>query len=143
MSRIKLIFPKVAPLFCTNIPVRITDINYGNHVGNDSLLSIIHEARLQFLKANQMTELDVGGASLIMGESIVCYKGESFYGDILTINIWADDISTATFDLMYEIKTIRKEQELLIAQAKTVMICFDYEARRTKPLTDTLKKVLL
>ena len=141
MSRTKLIFPKTNPLFTTQIPVRITDINYGNHVGNDSLLSIIHEARMQFLKANDMTELNVGGASLIMGESVVCYKGEGFYGDVFTIQIWADDISTATFDLLYEIKAQRDGKEILIAQAKTVMICFDYEARKTKPLTSALLSI--
>lgn len=143
MSRTKLVFPKAEPLFTTNIAVRITDINYGNHVGNDSLLSIIHEARMQVLSANGMSELNVGGASLIMGESVVCYKGEGFYGDVFEIHIWADDVSTATFDLLYEIKTKRDGMEVLIAEAKTVMICFDYEARKTKPLTEALKRVLV
>ena len=50
MARIKIELPDNFP-FTTSIPVRITDINYGGHVGNDTVLSIIHEARMQFLKS--------------------------------------------------------------------------------------------
>ncbi len=49
MARIKLELPEHFE-FTTRIPIRITDINYGGHAGNDSMLSIIHEARVQFLK---------------------------------------------------------------------------------------------
>ena len=52
MERIKLNLPEQF-LFSTNIAVRITDINYGGHVGNDSFLSLIHEARQQFLNHYQ------------------------------------------------------------------------------------------
>ena len=48
MARIKLdiLNPTIATFI---IPVRITDLNYGNHVGNDAFVSIIHEARMKWL----------------------------------------------------------------------------------------------
>jgi len=46
MARIKIDIPSLQ-LTEIHIPVRITDINYGNHVGNDAFVSIIHEARMQ------------------------------------------------------------------------------------------------
>ncbi|KXK41515.1 MAG: esterase [Bacteroidetes bacterium OLB11] len=84
--RIKLSFNK-QPIHSTLIPVRISDINYGGHVGNDSMLAIIHEARLSWLKSLQLSEMDIGGCGLIMAESIVQYKKESFHGDILKVDI--------------------------------------------------------
>ena len=48
MPRIKLELPEKL-VFSTEIPVRITDINYGGHLGNDSILSIVQEARVRFL----------------------------------------------------------------------------------------------
>jgi len=49
MARIKIDIPeKVMATF--PIPVRIADINYGNHVGNDAFVSIIHEARMQWIR---------------------------------------------------------------------------------------------
>ena len=47
MARIKIDLPAKFS-FSTNIPIRITDINFGGHVGNDTILSIIHEARAKF-----------------------------------------------------------------------------------------------
>ena len=51
MERIKINLPETFT-FSTIIKIRITDINYGGHVGNDSFLSLVHEARLQFLASN-------------------------------------------------------------------------------------------
>lgn len=65
MERIKLTPPEEFK-FSTKIKVRITDINYGNHVGNDTFLSYLHEARMQYLNHFNYTELNVNGCSLIM-----------------------------------------------------------------------------
>ena len=138
MSRSFLQFPDAAPLFITSIPVQITDLNYGNHLGNDRMLALLHEARVRMLQTHGMSEMEAGGASLIMGESLVIYKGEAFYGDVLDISIWADDISAASFDLLYKVTTVRAGTEVVIAQAKTVMICFDYAARKTRRVTARL-----
>ena len=129
MPRIKLVLPTKIK-FTTTIPVRITDINYGNHVGNDSLVSIIHEARVKWLVTNNYTELNVAGASLIMADLAVEYKGESFYGDVLTINIFIGEITTLGFEIFYEIITKRDNHTILIAKAKTGLVCYDYNERK-------------
>ena len=49
MARIKLDLPERFP-FSTELRVRITDVNYGGHMGNDSLLGLLHEARVRFLE---------------------------------------------------------------------------------------------
>ena len=64
MGRVKLKFPDNNPLFTTAIYVRIGDINFGGHVGNDAILSIIHEARVQMLRSHGYDELNAGGNSL-------------------------------------------------------------------------------
>ncbi|MGN6400032.1 MAG: hypothetical protein ACTHMD_06240 [Flavisolibacter sp.] len=48
MARIKINLPENF-FFNAAIPIRITDLNYGGHVGNDTILSLLHEARVQFL----------------------------------------------------------------------------------------------
>ena len=65
MPRIKIKLPEKF-IFRTEIPIRITDINYGGHLGNDSLLSIIHEARVRFLKSLGYSESNVEGVGIIM-----------------------------------------------------------------------------
>lgn len=143
MSRVKLKFPDEKPLFVTNIPVRIGDINYGGHVGNDAVLSIIHEARMHMLRSKGYTEMDAGGNSMIMADVMIAYKGEAFYGDTLAVRIYAAEITDRTFDLLYHISTTRDGACRDIAHAKTGMACFNYETRKVAVITDEFKQYLL
>src|SRR5688500_145929 len=112
MPRIKIDLPENFS-FSTTIPVRITDLNYGNHVGNDALLGIIHEARMQFLQhLGYKSELDVAGTSLIMADSAIVYKGEGFYGDVIKAEVAADDISKYGFDLLYRLSNKQTGKEI-------------------------------
>ena len=142
MGRVKIKFPAENPLFITTIPVRIGDINYGGHVGNDAMLSIIHEARMRMLCSKGYTEMNAGGNSMIMADVMIAYRGEAFYGDVLTVHIYAEEIMERTFDLLYHITTIRNDNPTDIAHAKTGMVCFDYEARKVAHMTGELKNYL-
>lgn len=141
MGRIKLEIP-ANRIDTIDIPVRITDINYGNHLGNDSLVSIIHEARVSWLKKNNYSELDVAGAGLIMGDLAIEYLGESFYGDTLNITIATGEITKVSFELFYLVETKRNEKLHMIAKAKTGMICYDYQNKKIMAVPEALKDLL-
>jgi acyl-CoA thioester hydrolase len=143
MARVKIKFSDEKALYATTILVRIGDINYGNHVGNDAILSIIHEARVQWLHSNGYTELNVAGSSMIMADVMIAYKGESFYGDALEVVLYASDVTERTFDLLYKVTTIRGEAVVDIAHAKTGMVCFDYEIRKVVGMSDGLRALLV
>ncbi|MES2704603.1 MAG: thioesterase family protein [Bacteroidota bacterium] len=142
MARVKLIFPDDIPLYTARILVRIGDINYGGHVGNDAILSIIHEARMRMLGGKGYDELNVGGSAMIMADVMIAYKGEAFYGDELEVKIYADEVTDKTFDLLYRITTMRDGKVAEIAHAKTGMVCFDYEARKVVQMGKELREML-
>jgi YbgC/YbaW family acyl-CoA thioester hydrolase len=142
MSRVKVKFPDEKPLIQLTIPVRIYDINYGGHIGNDSVLSVIHEARMQMLHGWGYTELQAGGNALIMADVMIAYKGEAFYGEVLDVKIYIDELTDRSFDLLYHISTMREGQARDIAHAKTAMICFDYTERKIALMKEGLKKHL-
>ncbi len=141
MSRLKIDLPEII-LTTVSVPVRITDINYGNHVGNSAIVEIIHEARARFLQKNNFTELDIAGTSLIMSELLVEYKNESFYNDMLEVTIYCGEISKVAFELFYKISTKRNEKIVLIALAKTGMVCYDYKKKKVSPVPETLREIL-
>ena len=70
MARIKLDLPEQFP-FSTELRVRITDVNYGGHMGNDALLGLLHEARVRFLTQYGFSELNICGAGIIMADSVI------------------------------------------------------------------------
>lgn len=133
MARIKLDIPKQFP-FKTEVDVRISDINYGNHMGNDALLSILHEARIRFLKNYNCKELDMFGVSLIMSDVAIQYKNEAYHGDVLQIEVTAFDFSVTSFDLFYYIT--RKSDQKVIAVAKTNMVCYNYDEKKMKDVPE-------
>lgn len=139
MARIKLTLPATFP-FYARIAVRITDVNYGNHLGNDALLSLIHEARMQYLLCRGLTEMEFAGVSLIMSDAAIEFKSEAFYGDVLKIYVAAADFSKVGFDLCY--KLVREEGEAVVALAKTGMVCFDYKVRKIIAVPEEAKKKL-
>ena len=138
MARIKIEIPeRIIDRLC--IPVRITDVNYGNHMGNDALVSIIHEARVQWLNKLGYTEMNIEGASIIMSDLAVCYLSESFYGDILNISIAIGDLSTAGFEMYYLLETIREEKKITIAKAKTGIVFYNYKSKKITLIPDDFR----
>lgn len=142
MPRIKINFPDKffdVPIY---IPVRITDINYGDHLGNDSVVSIIHEARMQFLQKHGFTELNIEGIGLIMSDIFVEFKNESFYKDIIEVKIAGGDMAKVSFELFYRLSVVRNNQQIIIANAKTTMVCYDYELKKVVSIPGKLKAIL-
>ena len=129
MARIKIELPEHFA-FTTTIPVRITDLNYGNHVGNDTILSMIHEARVQFLQHLGYGELNLAGVGLIMSDVAIEFKSELFYGDAVIVSVAAGDLSKISFDLYYKLEKQSGDTRQLVAAAKTGMVCYDYGKKK-------------
>ncbi|GBD89166.1 hypothetical protein BMS3Abin03_03116 [bacterium BMS3Abin03] len=139
MPKVKIELPDKF-IFKTEIPIRISDINYGGHLGNDAVLSIAHEARLRFLKRNGFTELDVDGAGIIMVDAAVQYKAEGFYGDIILVEIAVTDIARAGCDFVY--RCTNKNTGTLIAVVKTGIVFFDYNRKKVVSVPEKFKSIL-
>jgi acyl-CoA thioester hydrolase len=129
MGRMKLELPEKFSFSC-RIPVRITDINYGGHAGNDTVLSLIHEARMQYLGFFGYTEMNLAGTGMIMSDVGIEFKKELFYGDEVIASVVAGDFSRIGFDLYYKLEKMGPEGMILVALAKTGMICYDYAKKK-------------
>jgi acyl-CoA thioester hydrolase len=127
MPRTKLDLPAIFE-FSTDIPLRITDINYGGHLGNDTLLSILQEARLRFLQQYAYSEKDVEGRGIIMLDAVVLYKAEAFYGDILSVEVAVAEVGIHGCDLLYRVTNKASGKE--VSRAKTSIAFFDYDRRK-------------
>ena len=75
----------------TAIQVRVDDVNYGGHLGNDSVLTLCHEARIRFLDEIGHSETNLYGKSIIMTDAMVLYKAEGNLGDKLETALCLDD----------------------------------------------------
>jgi acyl-CoA thioester hydrolase len=139
MPRVKLSLPDHFT-FSTEIQVRISDINYGGHLGNDAVLTLAQEARVRFLSRHGFTEHDVGGVGIIMTDAVIVYKAEAFYGDVLTIEVAVDGVELVGCDFLYRIT--RKGSAKEVARVKTGIAFFDYSTRRLAEVPGRFREAL-
>jgi len=128
--------------FSTRIKIRITDLNYGGHVGNDSFFSLIQEARQQFLNSFGYSELKIENVSLIMGDAVIEFKRELNYGDELNISVAATNFDKYGFDIFYKLEIMHANSFILAAKAKTGMLCYDYENKKLQRLPEKAIAIL-
>src|SRR3990170_9153988 len=141
MTRIQIDIPEKF-LFTTELTIRASDLNYGNHVGHDRVLTLMQEARVEFYRTlgfkNELNfEGDVGQ---VIADVAVEYKSESFLADRWIIKLGVSDFSNYGFDMFYlvENKAIGKE----VARGKTGIVCFDYGTRKVARIPAVLLKSL-
>ncbi len=127
MGRVKIQLPDRTDFSCT-LPVRITDINYGSHLGNDAFLGLLHEARLQWLAQYGWTELDLNGTGLIMIDIAIRFKSEASHGHRLQIQFALADWTECGFTIVYLATNLDTGKEF--ARAQTGMLFFDYTNRK-------------
>ncbi len=143
MARIKINLPETFS-FNTSLTVRITDLNYGAHVGNDTVLSFIHEARAHYLQSLGYSELNLEGVGLIMADAALVFKNEIYYGDELLISVRATEFSRVGFDLIYKMEKKQADQTMvLVAIVKTTMVCFDYNLKKMVLLPEAAQTKLV
>jgi acyl-CoA thioesterase FadM len=137
MSRVRIDLPKTFH-FATDIPVRIDDINYGGHLGNAALLSVLQEARVQMLKQKGWSELDIEGVGFLMTDAAVMYRAEVFYGDGLTVEVGVSDRTETGCDVVYRVT--RKSDAREVARAKTGITFFNYSTRKVVGMPGKFKE---
>jgi len=138
MARVEITYPEPT-LFTHDLSVRVTDLNFADHLAHDSVISLLHEARAQFFKANNLSELDVEGAGIIMADIAANYRGEAFFGEILSVEISLGDFSSKGCDIFYRVSC--KDNGSLIAIAKTGIVFMDYSTRKLVDVPDAFLKI--
>jgi acyl-CoA thioesterase FadM len=125
--------------FSTNVIIRITDLNYGGHVGNDVFLSLIHEARQQFLQHHGYAELQFEEVGLIMVDAAIEFKRELNHKDIVKISVAATSFNKLGFDLHYLLEIEENGKSLVAGKAKTGMLCYNYDQKKIMEVPESAR----
>ena len=126
MPRIRL-KPPERVVFTTCLDIRITDLNYGKHMGHMELIGLLHQARVEFLAANGMTEMNIEGRTLIVVDLAVSYRSEAFFGQTLIIDIGMAVEGSRGVEISYAVRDQGTGE--LVAVAQTGVVFADPEAR--------------
>lgn len=131
MARIEIKMVDVF-LFETELTVRTTDLNFGNHVGNDAFVSLMQEARTRFFMSLGYSDLDVEGKGTIITDLAVVYKSQSYYGERLKFELGAGDFNKYGCDIFY--RATNAGNQKLVLEAKNGIVFFDYEKNKVSAI---------
>ena len=127
MARIKIDLPE-SFTFSTEIPIYIGHINYGHHLDNAQLISLVSEARVRYFKSMGYSELDVEGVGIVVADVAAQYRSEAFHGETLRVDMTANDFNKYGCDLVWRLSDQASGRE--VARGKHGIIFFDYTARK-------------
>lgn len=137
MPRIQIDLPDTLPFSC-EIQLYLSHMNYGGHLDNALLLTVVSEARVRYLKSMGYTELSVEGLGIIVADAALQYKSEAFHGETMVVSMGAADFSKYGCDLQWRMTDLASGRE--VARGKTGIVFFDYTARRISPVPDGFRR---
>lgn len=131
MPRIKLVEQKTYE-FRSSIDVQPRDINYGGHLANDTLVSIVGTARARMFLSVGLSELDLGDGrtGVVMSDLVVNYRSEAFLFDELLVETHVDEFTRTGFRLFHRVT----RGKILIALVEAGLTAFDYASRKIAPV---------
>ncbi|TJZ65424.1 acyl-CoA thioesterase [Chitiniphilus eburneus] len=137
MPRIK-IEPPAHVEYSVTLQVRASDLNYGGHLANHALLTLLQEARLGWLASHGLSETGADGhPGIILGDLAVCFASEAFLGEQLAIDVGVAEYTRVAVALRYAVREVATAR--LVATASTSCVFFDYHSRKVVPVPQSLK----
>ena len=136
MARVEIELPERFD-FRTELPVRVTDLNFAGHVGHDRLLSFAHEARAQLFAAHGWSELDVAGVGIVIAEVAAAYRAEAKYGMTLVVEVAVADLRTRACDLYYRLT--RQDTGTEVARVRTGIVFRDYGSGKVAHIPEVFR----
>ncbi|MES2877287.1 MAG: thioesterase family protein [Pseudomonadota bacterium] len=136
MARIQIELPDSLP-FSTEITLYLSHMNYGGHLDNALLLTVVSEARARFFQSLGYTELNVEGVGIIVSDAALQYRSEAFHGEVMVVSMGAADFGSKGCDLLWRMTERSSQRE--VARGKTGIVFFDYAARKIASVPEAFR----
>lgn len=140
MERVKLDFPAEAIIHRHPLTVRVTDMNYGRHLGHDALVSLLHEARAQAFAALDLPEWDMHGYPSLVVDLAVQYQSEARWPEALIIETAVPEPQGKSLTVYQCVLT--RDDKRIVATARVNQLLIDLKAGRPVEVPVQVKQAL-
>jgi acyl-CoA thioester hydrolase len=120
------------------LAVRFRDCDAMGHVNHAVYFTYLEQCRLTYWR--ELTGSPSPHTRVIIARAECNYRAPAHFGDELEVAMTVGDIGRSSFTLVYEIVNAASGQK--VADGKTVMVSYDYEARKTTPLPPATRELL-
>jgi acyl-CoA thioester hydrolase len=129
-------------IFRHKLDVRFRDCDPMGHVNNAVYLTYLEQARFAHWQAVWGVDfegLPENAPGVILARVEIDYRRQAKYGDVLEVRISLDRIGRTSFSYRYEVVD---QADMVVAEAKSVQVMYDYVAATPVPLSDEMKAKL-
>lgn len=140
MPRIQYDLPE-SFVFSTELPIYTSHINWGGHLDNAQLLSLVGEARSRFFLWLDYEERRVEDCSIVIGDALVQYKSEALYGETMLVHLAVTDFNRYGFDMAFQM--IDKATGREVARGKQGVVFIGLADKKISPLPEAFRQRLL
>ncbi|WP_219861318.1 acyl-CoA thioesterase [Vreelandella piezotolerans] len=140
MERVSLDFPLAAVIHRHSLTVRVTDMNYGRHLGHDALVSLLHEARAKAFMALDLPEWDMHGYPSVVVDLAVQYQQQARFPDALVIETAVPEPEGKALTIYQRV--IKADTGDVVATARVNKLLLDLAVGRPVAIPDALKQTL-
>lgn len=120
--------------------VRFGDLDAMQHMNNVEFLRFFETARIEYLKTlfpdHRPTHREQFG--FIFAECRIAYRSPAFYDERIRTEIRPGRVGRSSLHLDFEMRA-EGDDDRLVAEGHGVLVGYDYEAGRSRPLPDALR----
>jgi len=113
--------------------VRFRDVDALGHVNNAAYLTYLEQARIAFL-----APMGADQTGMILARAEIDFRAQVGFGDEVEIEVEPLRVGTKSFELGYTVRV----RGAVVAEAKTVLVAFDYSAGQAVPVPDGWRSAL-
>ena len=118
---------------------RFRDTDAMGHVNNAVYVTYLEVARQEYWRLLDGTQ-DYVRVPFILAHVSCDFRSEARVSEILEIGMRCEWIGDKSFAFLYEIR--EKTSGRLVLEARTIQVCYDYGAKRSIPMPESLRRAL-
>lgn len=125
--------------FSTTLEVRWRDLDALGHVNNAVYFTYLEQARMHYLRELGLGFRGPADVGIILAEATCTYLAPLSLGERVTIRVRVSQLRNSSFVFEYRIEG---EDGRLAATARSVQVCYDYQARQKVPIPQRWREVI-
>ena len=131
----------MAKVFSHSLEVRFRDCDAMGHVNNAVYLTYLEQTRFAYWRSLWGPDLRASRTpGIILARAEIDYRRPAKYGETLDIRMSLDRIGRTSITSSYEI--VNQDAELT-ANAKTVIVVYDYATGQPVPVSESIRARLM
>lgn len=124
-------------VFDIEVAKRFKDLDPYDHVSNAVVIDYLMEARIRLYRQWSLADRSVTGQVVVRQE--INYRAPISFGlEPLVVRTWVSHVGDSSFTMDFEVI----DEGAVAADAKSVMVCFDIESRKSRPIPEEFRRKL-